>query len=488
MPAAKETVVCEKCGQQLAAGSRFCNLCGAPTAAGSPFAVEEATKKPIRSGDVLEGKWRIDGKIGQGGMGSVFVATDLALERKVAIKALASELCGDEEFVARFEQEAKSTANLEHPNVILVYGVGRHQGRPFIIMKWLQGESLARRLSQAKIAGKPMGVGETLGIVRQICAGLEYIHSAGLVHRDIKAGNIFIGPDGRATILDFGILRNLKSNEALTRVGVVMGTPFYVSPEQATNKGLDHRSDLYALGVMLYEMLTGAPPFQGETEFDVVSQHVHAPPPDPRQKNPALPKEAALVMQKAIAKDPAKRFQSATELADALELAFAVDPSLAQEPGAPTPRSLTQSTTGSLASAQARGSKMLWAGIGLGAAAAIVLGVGVVTMMDAPPPPTPTPQPVKQPKPPVNPLAQARPQSPSTPAVQAPEPGSEDEEGVDEEGEPDAEPGKPALATDRSQAADASLSDDLLKHAVRRDPSRVESLLKRRDKKAPRTP
>jgi serine/threonine-protein kinase len=444
--------------------------------------VEEATKKPIRPGDVLEGKWRIEGKIGQGGMGSVFVATDIALERKVAIKALASELCGDEEFVARFEREAKATANLEHPNVILVYGVGRHQGRPFLVMKWLQGESLARRLAQAKTAGKTIPPGETLNIVRQICSGLVYIHSAGLVHRDIKAGNIFLSPDGRATILDFGILRNLKVDDGLTRAGVVMGTPFYVSPEQATNKGLDHRSDLYALGVMLYEMLTGAPPYVGENEFDVVSQHVHAPPPDPRIANPSLPKEAALVMQRAIAKDPNKRYQSGTELSDALELAFANDPTVALADGTPTSRTGFQSTTAKLASARAQGSKMLWIGIGLGAAMVVVGVVLVVSMADSPPPTPPPVVVVKPPKPPKsadNPPTNPRPGP--KPAVPNTAVAPDDEEYDD--AETDAE--RAAAADLAEPDAGAMANDDLLKDAVRHNPHHVDSMLRRKDSRAP---
>ena len=501
MPAVKEKIACEKCGQKLAADSRFCNLCGAPTPLGAPWAVEEATKKPIRPGDVLEGKWRIEGKIGQGGMGSVFVATDIALERKVAIKALASELCGDEEFVARFEREAKATANLEHPNVILVYGVGRHQGRPFLVMKWLQGESLARRLAQAKTAGKTIPPGETLNIVRQICSGLVYIHSAGLVHRDIKAGNIFLSPDGRATILDFGILRNLKVDDGLTRAGVVMGTPFYVSPEQATNKGLDHRSDLYALlqqdsgsqsgdsgqPAIFPKAKNGINFMGGSTEhtgneFDVVSQHVHAPPPDPRIANPSLPKEAALVMQRAIAKDPNKRYQSGTELSDALELAFANDPTVALADGTPTSRTGFQSTTAKLASARAQGSKMLWIGIGLGAAMVVVGVVLVVSMADSPPPAPPPVAVVKPPKPPKpadNPPTNPRPGP--KPAVRNTAVASDDEEYDD--AETDAE--RAAAADLAEPDAGAMANDDLLKDAVRHNPHHVDSMLRHKDRRAP---
>lgn len=312
---------CRNCGQALDDASRFCKFCGAAV----PPDPDEAAA-PIKIGDLLEGKWKIEKKIGQGGMGSVYIAQDVSLERKVAIKILAPDLCNDREFVVRFEREAKATANLEHPNVVLVYSVGQHFGRPFIVMKYLEGQSLARHLRQHP-GGLPLD--EVVRIFKQLCSGLGFIHQKGLVHRDIKTGNIFIGPDGKATILDFGILRDTRQKENLTRVGVVMGTPHYLAPEQAIGKKIDHRADLYAVGVLLYECLVGTPPFNAENAKRLIEMHMRQAPPDPCRVMPDLPPAVGEVVKKALAKKPEGRFQTAEELAQALEAAcVAAEPEL----------------------------------------------------------------------------------------------------------------------------------------------------------------
>ncbi len=313
-------VRCPKCSGLLAGGSRFCNQCGAPLAPLPPR--EKAAASRIEPGMVLEGKWRVDLKIGEGAMGTVYRCTDVALDRPVAIKVLAWEHCADEVFVARFEREAKLTANLEHANVVLVYGVGRHEGRPFIVMKWIAGETLASRLDEAEERGQRMPVETVRAVVAQICAGLGYIHERNLVHRDIKDANVMIDAHGRVTILDFGILRDLNSQEHLTQAGFVMGTPAYLAPEVVRGKPVDHRSDLYAVGVLLYQLLTGALPFDAESEHELVRKHVQEAPPDPCLRNPFLPAAVGRVLQKAIAKDPAQRFQRAADLARELERAF----------------------------------------------------------------------------------------------------------------------------------------------------------------------
>ncbi|HEY3447076.1 MAG TPA: protein kinase [Myxococcales bacterium] len=306
---------CRNCGQTLDEASRFCKFCG-----GSVPPDPDEAAAPIKLGDLLENKWRIEKKIGQGGMGSVYFAQDLSLDRRVAIKILAPDLCNDHEFVARFEREAKGTANLEHPNVVLVYAVGQHFGRPFIVMKHLEGQSLARHLKQAK-TGLPRE--QVVPVFAQLLAGLGFIHSKGYVHRDIKSGNIFLGPDGKTTILDFGILKDAKSTQGLTRVGVVMGTPHYLAPEQALGKTIDHRADLYAVGVLLYECLTGKPPFEADNARRIIEMHLRKAAPDPCDLVPDLPPAVGDVVRQALAKKPEERFQSADEFAQALKEAFA---------------------------------------------------------------------------------------------------------------------------------------------------------------------
>lgn len=326
---------CRQCGQTLDATSRFCKFCGAAIDGSEDLAA------PVRPGDVFEGKWRLGEKLGQGGMGSVYLAQDLSLDREVAIKVLAGALCNDAEFVARFEREAKLTAHLDHPNVVLVYAVGKHRGRPFIVMKRLEGESLARRLQDFPRGLAPEG---TLELFRQVCTGLEYIHSKGFVHRDMKAGNIFLGPDGHATILDFGILRDTRTGQNLTRAGQMMGTPHYMSPEQALARRTDRRADIYALGVLLYECLTGELPFVGENDLATLQLHLKQPPPDPRRLAPSLPPGIAQVTARAMAKAPGERYASASELLADLEAVLGANPLCdAMEPTHVGPRTPSRS-------------------------------------------------------------------------------------------------------------------------------------------------
>ncbi|HEX4622507.1 MAG TPA: serine/threonine-protein kinase, partial [Myxococcaceae bacterium] len=270
---------CARCGQPLEPGITTCPKCGAPVSA-EPPPPRKATGDTLVSVDVhmmLEGKWRIGKQIGEGGMGTVYLATDVALDRPVAVKILAKQLSSDQELLTRFEREARMMAKLEHPNIVPVYAVGRHDERPFIVMKMLEGQTLSQLLREKGA----LSVDETLAMVRQVAAGLQFIHQKGFVHRDIKASNIFIGPGGHATILDFGILRSREGQDNLTRTGMVMGTPQYMSPEQALGvRGVDHRSDLYALAVLAYECLTGTLPFDGDNELSIIQMQAHMPPPD----------------------------------------------------------------------------------------------------------------------------------------------------------------------------------------------------------------
>ena len=274
---------------------------------------------PVRVNDLLSNRYRLEGKIGEGGMGTVYTGDDSELDRKVAVKLLASNLVNDPEIVERFEREAKLTAKLDHPNIVPIYDVGRHEGRPFIVMKLLQGDTLAGVLRNKG----GLTSDETLRLMKQIGAGLDYIHQKGFIHRDIKSGNIFIAGDGLATILDFGILRSRDGSKGLTRTGMVMGTPHYMAPEQALGlKDVDHRVDLYALAVVLFECLTGTLPFEADSELRLIQMQAHSPPPEILDRAPWISKPVADVVRRALAKRPEDRFSSAAELVKALESAY----------------------------------------------------------------------------------------------------------------------------------------------------------------------
>jgi serine/threonine-protein kinase len=281
----------------------------------------EPTFLPVKGSEVLDGKWKLERKIGEGGMGAVYLAHDLQLDRKVAIKILASSLAHDAELVARFEREARFTASLEHPNIVPIYAVGRFKNRPFMVMKYLEGQPLSALLRSQSV----LQLDQVLALTRQVCNGLEFIHAKGYVHRDIKAGNIFVGPNGLATILDFGILRPKRNAESLTRTGMVMGTPQYMSPEQALGeKEIDHRSDLYALAVVIYECLAGTLPFDSDSDLSIIQMQAHAPAPDICQRANWISRPVGDLVMRALAKRPQDRFQSAGELASAFEAAVAL--------------------------------------------------------------------------------------------------------------------------------------------------------------------
>lgn len=281
---------------------------------------------------MLDGKWVLEGLIGEGGMGSVWQARDLELDRMVAVKMLSPALAQSPEFVARFEREARTMAKLEHPNLIPIYAVARKEGVPFLVMKLLEGRPLDLH-TQSKGG---LSRDEVLSIARQACSALSFIHSRGLVHRDLKPANLFVGTDGHLTVLDLGLVRPSKA-DGLTRAGLALGTPGYMAPEQIVDAhDLDQRADLYALGVILFELFTGQHPYRGNSEFELMLAHRNAPVPDASRVVPKVTPAVAQVLARALAKTREERFSSAEELLNALEAA--VCSPLAAAPPAPAPR------------------------------------------------------------------------------------------------------------------------------------------------------
>ncbi|WP_375754409.1 serine/threonine-protein kinase [Corallococcus exercitus] len=310
----KQPSPCATCGLPLPFAGAPCVECTVITqhAGEAGWTARTSTRPPLKTGDLLEGKWRLEELLGAGGMGQVYRALDVALERTVAIKLLHEALSEDPESVARFEREARAMARLEHPHITPIHAVGQERGRPFIVMKHLEGMSLARYL---KSVPGPLPVPEVLALARQVCAGLDFIHQRGCVHRDIKPGNIFLSPGGRATLLDFGILWEHRGDEA-TRSGLRLGTPSYMAPEQARGEPVDGRADLYSLGLVLLEMLTGLPPSSTCRLLGEGPRHAAQA---LREQAPWLSLPLAEVLVKATAMAPEQRHAGALTLMAAME-------------------------------------------------------------------------------------------------------------------------------------------------------------------------
>jgi serine/threonine-protein kinase len=314
---------CTACAGEVQLEDTFCARCGAPVV--DPFI-----------GTVVGERYRIVNRIGIGGMGAVYRAEHTMMRRDLAIKVLLPELSGKEEFARRFEREAESASRLDHPNIITVTDFGRTaEGSLFLAMEFLAGTSLA-----AAIAAGPMPVPRALAIMRQILRALDHAHSAGVVHRDLKPENIMLverdGNREAVKILDFGIAKvtepqSAPGREALTQAGVIFGTPEYLSPEQALGEGVDARADIYAAGVILFEMLAGRRPFESDDKVKIISMHLSHAPPRIREVNPAvevpIPLEQAVLQ--ALEKSRENRFATAAAFLQALEDAEApLDPEL----------------------------------------------------------------------------------------------------------------------------------------------------------------
>ncbi len=270
------------------------------------------------------GSYQIVEELGRGGMGIVYRAYQPSLNRHVAVKILPPQLAFDQQLVDRFLREARAAAGLRHPNIVVVYDVGQEQGIHFIAMEYLEGRNLAQVIEEEG----PLHPKRAAQIVEQVASALDYAHQRGFVHRDVKPANIFVqrsrdpvGPGDHVTLTDFGIAKAAAETRQLTHTGTVVGTPEYMAPEQAVGGEVDERTDLYALGVVLYQMLTGRVPYQGHTPHAVLHNVIYETPPPPRQSNPNLSTAMEGVILKAIAKQPEQRFQRGADLVRALHRA-----------------------------------------------------------------------------------------------------------------------------------------------------------------------
>ncbi len=314
---------CSRCGEQVDTSSRFCPRCGqdltALTGAGRAGATTPITAQPQQENetdivrDALKDEYELEKELGRGGMAVVYKAKDKQLDREVAIKVLPFSLSFDAEFVERFQREARTAGKLEHPNIIPIYRVGRSGRVIYFVMKFIRGKSLSGVIEQRGA----LPVAEIKRMLTESAGALGYAHKHGIVHRDIKPDNIMFDELGQAIVADFGIAK-AQSGAKLTGTGMSIGTPHYMSPEQARAQNLDGRSDLYSLGVVAYQCLTGHVPFDGEDSFSIGYKHIMEELPVPSLESPEQ-REIFPIIQKMMAKKPDDRYQTAEEVIKALE-------------------------------------------------------------------------------------------------------------------------------------------------------------------------
>ena len=266
------------------------------------------------------GKYQILQPLGQGGMARVYKAYHPQLDRYVAVKVLRPDLVGEEGFLDRFQREARAVAALRHPNVVQVFDFDAQDDIYYMVMELLEGDNLKTRMNEYRAHGQIMPFGEMIKILLDVLDGLGYAHAQGMVHRDIKPANILLTRQGRAVLVDFGIVQIVGATRH-TVSGALIGTLNYMAPEQGLRSQSDARSDLYSIGVVLYELLTGRPPFDADTPLAILMKHVNDPLPRPTLVNPRIPPSVERVVLKALSKEPADRYQSAEEMTRALQQA-----------------------------------------------------------------------------------------------------------------------------------------------------------------------
>jgi len=304
---------CPKCQLDNPADSSFCSKCGtqispATEISSSPTETLQVPIKELSAGSTFASRYHIYEELGKGGMGRVYKALDKEIEEKVALKLLNPDIAADIRTIERFRNELKTARQISHKNVCRMYHFGKDEGAFYITMEYVRGEDLK---SMIRMMSR-LSPGQTVSIAKQVCEGLAEAHRLGVIHRDLKPQNIMIDRDGNVKIMDFGIARSLKA-KGITGAGIMIGTPEYMSPEQVEGKDADESSDIYALGIILYEMLTGRVPFEGETPLSVALKQKTELPEDPGKINPQIPDDLRRLILRCLEKEKENRYQKVDE-------------------------------------------------------------------------------------------------------------------------------------------------------------------------------
>ena len=310
-------IKCPKCQTENSETQKFCGECAAPLQPSKEIEVTEtieAAKNELTRGSTLGERYEIIEELGKGGMGRVYRVEDTKLKQEVALKLIKPEISSDKKTIERFQNELKLARTIRHKNVCGMFDLGEAEGARFITMEYVSGEDLKSFIRRAA----PLSTSRSVSIAKQVCEGLAEAHRIGVVHRDLKPSNIMIDKDGNARIMDFGIARSLKE-KGITGAGVMIGTPEYMSPEQVEGKEIDQRTDIYSLGVILYEMVTGRVPFEGDTALSIAVKHKTERPKDPKDLNPQISEDISRIIMTCLEKEKEKRYQSAGEVRSELE-------------------------------------------------------------------------------------------------------------------------------------------------------------------------
>jgi predicted Ser/Thr protein kinase len=306
---------CPACSTEVPAGAKFCPGCG--SAQRTEASPQDALRERLQA--AVQGSFQVERLLGRGGMGSVYLARETALDRLVAVKVLPPERAQSSELRERFRREARTAAQLSHPNIVPLLTFGEDQGLMYFVMGYVEGEPLsARVLREGRLP-----TADAVRVLSELCEALAYAHGRGVVHRDVKPENILLElPKGVVRLTDFGVAKGLMASSALTTEGALIGTPHYMSPEQASGRAdVDTRSDIYSMGALAFTLFTGRPPFLGRTSTDILRQHLTQEPPRLRDSAPELPAALEAAVLRCLAKDPGARFASATDFAKALQSA-----------------------------------------------------------------------------------------------------------------------------------------------------------------------